>query len=77
VLRFERELLDHLKRNTKILDTLRSTNVLDDDTEKALETEVDKFILEFQGAGGAPLNEKFEAEEPEDINQEKIVKGRR
>ncbi|MGN6688745.1 MAG: F0F1 ATP synthase subunit alpha, partial [Actinomycetales bacterium] len=32
VLRFERELLDYLRRNTKVLDTLRETNVLDDDT---------------------------------------------
>src|SRR6187551_2379843 len=32
VLPFERELLDYLRRNTSILDTLRDTNVLDDDT---------------------------------------------
>ena len=32
VLRFERELHDYLARNTKVLDTLRDTNVLDDDT---------------------------------------------
>ena len=34
VLRFERELLDHLGRKTKILTTLRDTNVLDDDTDR-------------------------------------------
>ena len=36
VLKFEAELLDHLRRNTKILDTLRKTNVLDDDTKAEL-----------------------------------------
>ncbi len=36
VLKFEAELLDHLRRNTKILDTLRTTNVLDDDTKAEL-----------------------------------------
>ncbi|HET8926765.1 MAG TPA: F0F1 ATP synthase subunit alpha [Microbacterium sp.] len=80
VLRFERELLDHLRRNTTILDTLRDTNVLDDDTEAELNTEVDKFIVEFQagsGQGVAAGHEEFEATDVEDVNQEQIVKGRR
>ena len=80
VLRFEREFLDYLGRNTKVLDTLRDTNVLDDDTVATLETEVDKFKLEFQGKGGSrvgPGHEEFEATEIEDVNQEKIVKSRR
>ncbi len=51
VLKFEAELLDHLRRNTKILDTLRKTNVLDDDTKAELEKEVDKFVVAFQGSG--------------------------
>jgi F-type H+-transporting ATPase subunit alpha len=45
-----------------------------------LETEVDKFKLEFQGEGGSrvgPGHEEFEATEIEDVNQEKIVKSRR
>jgi len=81
ILRFERELLDYLGRNSKVLDTLRDTNVLDDDTVKALETNVDKFKLEFQTGEGKPLisagKEEFEEIAPEDIAQEKIVKGRR
>jgi len=81
ILRFEREFLDYLKRNTTVLDTLRDTNVLDDDTIATLEREVDKFKLEFVAGDGKPLNapgrEEFEAEELEDINQEKIVKQRR
>ncbi len=81
VLRFERELLDHLARNTTVLTTLRDTNVLDDDTVATLEAEVDKFKLEFQTGEGKPLasvgKEQFEAIAVEDVNQEKIVKQRR
>jgi F-type H+-transporting ATPase subunit alpha len=81
VLKFEAELLDHLRRNTKILDTLRKTNVLDDDTKAELEKEVDKFVVAFQASGaeglGKPGSEEFGAIEAEDINQEKIVKRKR
>ena len=81
VLKFEAELLEHLRRNTKILDTLRKTNVLDDDTKAQLEAEVDKFLVAFQASGaeglGHPGSEEFDALEQEDINQEKIVKRKR
>ena len=81
VLKFESELLDHLRRNTKILDTLRETNVLDDKTKEQLEKEVDKFVVSFRGAGaegiGHPGSEKFDAIAEEDIEQEKIVKRKR
>jgi F-type H+-transporting ATPase subunit alpha len=81
VLKFESELLDHLRRNTKILDTLRETNVLDDKTKAAMEKEVDAFVIAFQGSGadglGAPGSEEFDALEDDDINQEKIVKRKR
>ena len=81
MLRFERELLDYLGRNTEILTTLRTTNVLDDDTAAELEKQVDKFSAEFQTSEGGSLiepgTETFEATEVEDVNQEKIVKSRR
>jgi F-type H+-transporting ATPase subunit alpha len=81
VLKFEAELLDHLRRNTKILDTLRKTNVLDDDTKAALEKEVDKIVVAFQSSGaeglGAPGSEQHDALAEDDINQEKIVKRKR
>jgi len=78
VLRFERELLDYLGRNTEVLTTLRDTNVLDDDTVSTLDAAVDKFKLEFQTGEGAALgSEQFEELPVEDVNQEKIVKGRR
>jgi F-type H+-transporting ATPase subunit alpha len=81
VLRFERELLDYLGRNTEVLTTLRDTNVLDDDTTAKLESAVDEFKKEFQTGEGKPLDsvgtEQFVAAEPEDITQEKIVKQKR
>ncbi len=80
VLRFEGELLEHLRRNTSILTTLRDSNVLDDDTEAALEKAVDEFVVAFQGGeeGGVHAgSEQFEAVEAEDINQEKIVRRKK
>ena len=81
VLRFERELLDYLGRNTEVLSTLKATNVLDDETVKALDAGVDKFKLEFQTGEGKPLasvgTEEFHAIEPENIAQEQIVKQKR
>ncbi|WP_350347139.1 F0F1 ATP synthase subunit alpha [Agromyces sp. G08B096] len=81
ILRFERELLDYLGRNTNVLNELRETNVLSDDNVATLDAEVDKFKLEFQTGEGKPLasvgKEQFEAIAEEDVNQEKIVKGRR
>ncbi|MES2093951.1 MAG: F0F1 ATP synthase subunit alpha [Actinomycetota bacterium] len=81
VLRFERELLDYLARNTEVLSTLKATNVLDDDTVRALDEGVDSFKLEFQTGEGKPLasvgTEQFEAIEPENIAQEQIVKHKR
>jgi F-type H+-transporting ATPase subunit alpha len=81
ILRFERELLDHLARNTSVLTTLRETNVLSDETVATLDAEVDKFKLEFQTGEGKSLasvgKEQFDAIAAEDVNQEKIVKQKR
>lgn len=81
ILRFESELHDYLARNTQVLTKLRDTNVLDDDTVSELDAAVDKFKLEFQTGEGKPLNgpgsEQFTELPAEDVNQEKIVKGRR
>jgi F-type H+-transporting ATPase subunit alpha len=81
VLRFERDLLDHVRRNTTILDRLRDTNVLDDDTVAELGKVIDAFTLEFQGGTGqhidSPGHEEFKAADVEDVNQEQIVKGRK
>ncbi|MBX0301660.1 F0F1 ATP synthase subunit alpha [Cryobacterium sp. 1639] len=81
ILRFERELLDYLARNTGILTTLRETNVLSDDTVTELTSAVDTFKREFQTGEGKPLasvgREEFVATKEEDVNQEKIVKHKR
>lgn len=81
ILRFESELHDYLGRNTQVLTKLRDTNVLDDDTVSELDAAVDAFKQEFQTGSGKPLNgpgsEQFAELPAEDVNQEKIVKGRR
>ncbi|GAA2174496.1 F0F1 ATP synthase subunit alpha [Agrococcus versicolor] len=78
VLRFESELLDHLRRNSTVLDTLRDTNVLDDATLQTLESEVDAFAAGFV----ADESDSIVADSPEempldDVNQAQIVKGKR
>jgi F-type H+-transporting ATPase subunit alpha len=81
VLRFERELLDYLGRNTSVLSDLREKNVLTDDIVSALDAGVDSFKQEFQTGEGKPLasvgSEQFEATDAADVNQEKIVKAKR
>ena len=80
VLQFERELLEHLRLNTTVLETLRKTNLLDDATKAELERETDVFLEEFLGKGRAidqPGHEVFAAAGADDVAQEQIVKGRR
>jgi F-type H+/Na+-transporting ATPase subunit alpha len=81
ILRFEHELLDFLGRHTEVLTTLRTTNVLDDATVAELDTQIDKFKLEFQTGEGKTLasvgKEVFEELPEEDVNQEKIVRQKR
>ena len=82
VLRFESELLDFLRRNTKILATIRETNNLENDTVAELEKAVTKFKRGFQTKGGEVLASTGAATaagslDEEDVNQEKIVKQKR
>jgi F-type H+-transporting ATPase subunit alpha len=81
ILRFERELLDYMGRNTSVLSDLREKNVLSDDIVAALESGIDSFKQEFQTGEGKPLasvgREEFEATDADDVNQEKIVKTKR
>jgi F-type H+-transporting ATPase subunit alpha len=78
VLRFEAELLEHLRRNTKILTTIRETSKLEKDTTAELEKEVTKFKKSFATKGGTPLPSAGSvALEEEEVNQEKIVKGKK
>jgi F-type H+-transporting ATPase subunit alpha len=81
VLRFERELLDHLRGNTEVLTRLRDTNVLDDDTVAALTEGVAAFKQQFQTGEGKPLDsvgkESFDAAARGDVEQAQITKNRR
>jgi F-type H+-transporting ATPase subunit alpha len=79
ILRFEKELLEHLRRNTKVLDTIRETSNLTDDTKAELEKAVATFKKSFQTKGGGALHTsaKEEALAAEEVEQEKIVKQKR
>ncbi|MTE23089.1 F0F1 ATP synthase subunit alpha [Microbacterium sp. ZXX196] len=81
VLRFERELLDYMRRNTGVLDALRASGKLEDDVVAEMEKAIDTFVLEFQASGaqgiGAPGHEEFSAAGHEDVSQEQVVKGRK
>ena len=78
VLRFESELLEHLRRNTTILTTIRETSKLEKDTTAELEKEVTKFKKSFATKGGTPLaSNGAVALDEEDVNQEQIVKGKK
>ncbi|MBB1196752.1 MULTISPECIES: F0F1 ATP synthase subunit alpha [Curtobacterium] len=78
VLRFESELLDHLRRNSDVLTTLRETNQLSDETVAEMDKQIDEFTKSFQTSDGKTLgSEQFDAADAEDVDQEQIVKGRR
>lgn len=78
VLRFEGELLEHLRRNSDVLSTLRETNQLSDDTVAEMSKQMDEFKKGFQTSDGKTLgSEQFDAASADDVDQEQIVKGRR
>jgi F-type H+/Na+-transporting ATPase subunit alpha len=80
VRRFERELLDHLRRSSKVLTTIRETGKFEDDTAAALQSEVDAFKANFTGQDGAGVragHEESEASGEGDEDQEQIVRQRR
>ncbi|MCL2795501.1 MAG: F0F1 ATP synthase subunit alpha, partial [Microbacteriaceae bacterium] len=79
ILRFESELLDHLRRNTKVLDTLRETGQLSDETVGEIASQIDTFKLGFQTGKGQPLaapgSEQYDALGADAVEQEKIARG--
>ena len=79
VLRFEQELLEHLRHNSSVLTTIAETGKFDEDTEQALVAEIDKFKQGFQTSDGKLLagREEAEAMDTDDVDQEKIVKQKR
>jgi F-type H+-transporting ATPase subunit alpha len=79
VLRFEREFLDHLRRETKVLDGIRESNLFDDDAQQAVTSALDTFKPTFQTSGGALLagREEAQAMDEDDVEQEQIVRQKR
>jgi F-type H+-transporting ATPase subunit alpha len=79
VLRFERELLDHLRRNTKVLADIASSGQLTDDNEAALEIAVDDFVATFLSTEGTELSTTSSTDDGEGVNvaQEQIVTKKR
>ena len=81
ILRFEREFLDFLKRNSSALNVIRETSKLDADTIAELEKQVEHFKKMFQTHAGESLvkpgSEKVEAADESEIGQEQIVKQKR
>ncbi len=79
VLRFERELLDHLRHNGNALTNIRESKVFDDDTAEALRGQIAEFKKGFQTSDGKflPGREEYQPLEKEDVNQEQIVKQKR
>ena len=78
VLRFEAGLLDHLRRNTKVLDVIRETNQLGDDTVAELEKAVVEFKKGFQTKAGETLASVSVAPLAEtEVSQEQIVTQKR
>ena len=79
VLRFERELLDYLRHNGNALQNIRETKVFDDDTGAGLREQIAEFKKGFQTSEGKLLagREDHVATDPDDVNQEQIVKQRR
>ena len=77
ILRFEREFLDYLKRNTTALTVIRETEKLEDDTVNELEKAIEHFKKMFQLHTGEPLvkagKEEVKALADEQVGQEKIV----
>ncbi len=80
VLAFERQLLDHLRRNTKILDKIATTGLLPAELEAELNTAVDDYLSTFTGVPrtrSSPRRPRVADGVDVEVEQEKIVKGRR
>ena len=78
--RFEREFLDQLQRSRPgVLDAIRETGQLSDDTVASLKDAIEEFKKGFETRSGELLvqDEQVEAMDPSDVEQEKIKQYRR
>ncbi|MFV0287268.1 MAG: F0F1 ATP synthase subunit alpha, partial [Demequina sp.] len=75
VLRFEREMIDHLRRGTSVLSDIASTGQLSDENEETLHTEVDSFVSTFLETEGTELttSTSIEGGGEAQVEQEQIV----
>ncbi|HEX5336725.1 MAG TPA: F0F1 ATP synthase subunit alpha, partial [Propionicimonas sp.] len=76
VLHFEREFLDYLRHNTKVLDTIAETGEFTGDSEQATLEALAKFRDSFVSAGGHPLAEGDQVAKPipeAELDHEQIV----
>jgi F-type H+-transporting ATPase subunit alpha len=78
VLRFERELLDHVRRSTDVLGTISSTGKLGDEAVEALKGAIEAFAPTFQTSDGDMLgSDEPVDDEGLDVEQEQIVRQKR
>ncbi|MEU0092082.1 F0F1 ATP synthase subunit alpha [Kribbella sp. NPDC006257] len=79
VLRFEREFLDFLRRESNVLDAVRESGKFEDESAAAVTDAIDKFKPTFQTSDGQLLAGKEEtaAMDSEDVEQEQIRKQKR
>jgi F-type H+-transporting ATPase subunit alpha len=79
VLRFEREFLDYLRRESNVLDAVRESGKFEDESAAAVTEALDKFKPTFQTSDGQLLAGKEEtaAMDSEDVEQEQIRKQKR
>jgi F-type H+-transporting ATPase subunit alpha len=77
--RFESDLHDYIRRSHGgVLDGIRETGVLDDDTETSLKDAITEFKKGFETSSGGYLGqEKAEAIDEDEVEQEKITRVRK
>ncbi len=78
VLRFESELLDHVRRSTDVLGAISTSGKLDDSTTESLKSAVTQFLTQFQTSDGSLLVDEAEDDGEElHVEQETIVRQKR
>jgi F-type H+-transporting ATPase subunit alpha len=79
VLRFERDFLDYLRRESKVLDSIRESGLFGDDEAQAVTEALQAFKPTFQTSEGTLLGTEAEAEAMDegDVEQEQIVRQKR
>jgi F-type H+-transporting ATPase subunit alpha len=79
VLRFERDFLDYLRRESKVLDAIRESGLFGDDEGQAVTDALQAFKPTFETSEGTLLGTEAPAEAmaEEDVEQEQIVKQKR